>query len=68
MNATESVLQLPLKLEGEDGNGMAIIARATRIMRTNKVATSMQTEFTRQAMSGNHDNLLRTCMKWFDCD
>jgi hypothetical protein len=58
---------LVLKLVGKDGNAFAILGRARDIMRKGGKA-SMYEEFDEEATSGDYNNLLRTCMKWFDVD
>lgn len=57
-----------LALVGKDGNAFAILGRAQRAMRRAGVPKDQQDEFIKQAQSGDYDNLLRTCMEWFDCD
>jgi hypothetical protein len=36
------------------------------MMKKAKLQQSEIDEFNKEAMSGDYDNLLRTCMKWFD--
>ena len=55
---------IDVKLTGTDGNAFAIIGKVRKVMRENKVPYEDQVKFLKEAMSGNYDNLLCTCMKW----
>lgn len=55
-----------LNLVGEDGNAFAILGRAQRVARKAGWSKERINEFMKEAMSGNYDNLLQTCMKWFE--
>ena len=57
-----------VKLVGEDGNAMSIIGRCRTAMRRAGLSRELQTEFSDEATSGDYNNVLATCMKWFDCD
>lgn len=58
---------IELELSGHDGNAFMIIGRATKAMRRNHVSTDEIAKFTEEVMSGDYDNVLRTCMRWFTC-
>ncbi len=55
-----------VSLIGEDGNAFSIIGACIKAMRKGGVTDPEIESFKDQAMSGNYDNLLRTCMEWVD--
>ncbi len=55
---------ISVQLTGLDGNAMMVIARVTRALRENEVATTEIDEFTREAMNGNYRHVLKTCQEW----
>jgi len=57
-----------VKLVGEDGNAFAILGRCSKAARRAGLSGDEIKEFTNEATSGDYDNLLMTCMKYFDCD
>ena len=64
MNTTE---QKPkLALVGEDGNAFAILARSRAVMKRAGYPKERIEEFMKEAMAGDYNHLLRTCMDWFD--
>ena len=56
---------LKLKLTGTDGNVFAIIGAAARVLRKNGMSDKVK-EFQNEVTSGDYDNALQTCMKWFE--
>jgi len=58
--------EIEVELVGQDGNAFAIIGACVKMMKKAKLQQSEIDEFNKEAMSGDYDNLLRTCMKWFD--
>jgi len=60
-----SKTNLPLKLVGEGGNAFSILGRAKDSLRKGK-RMDLWEEFSKEAMSGDYDHLLCTCMDWFD--
>jgi len=54
-----------LKLVGEDGNAFAILGKARRIAEENNMDWK---EISKEAMSGDYNNLLQTMMKYFDVE
>lgn len=50
-----------VKLVGEDGNAFAILGKVTQALKKNGVDSK---EFLKEAMAGDYDRLLRTCMTW----
>ena len=55
-----------VKLVGEDGNAMFIIARTCKALRKAKVPNEEITAFTKDAMSGDYDHVLQTIMNWVE--
>jgi len=55
---------LIVQLTGEDGNAFAIMGAVTREMKQFGVSREEIGKFREEAMSGDYDNLLRTCMEW----
>ena len=53
-----------VQLTGEDGNAFSIIGRVTGALRAEGVSQEIISQFTAEAMSGDYDHLLQTCMKW----
>lgn len=57
-----------IRLSGQDGNAFVIIGRASAAARKAGVTQEEITAFQEEAMSGNYDKVLQTCMSWFDCE
>lgn len=55
-----------VRLIGEDGNAFFIIGRVTKAMKLAKVEKETMDAFTKEAMSGDYDNVLRTCVKYVE--
>lgn len=53
-----------VKLVGEDGNAMAIMARVGDALRKANVPQTEIDEYYAESMSGDYDNVLRTAVKW----
>jgi len=49
-----------------DGNAFSILGRVSKEMRRAGVSDNEVSVFTKEAMSGDYDNLLQTCMRWVD--
>jgi len=60
--------EVQVRLVGEDGNAFAIIARVSSALRGHGCDRETIGKFRSEAMSGDYDNLLRTCMQWVSCD
>jgi hypothetical protein len=55
---------IEVQLSGEDGNAFVIMGAVTKAMRrANKSADDIE-KFRKEALSGNYDHLLQTCMRW----
>ena len=61
------ITNLKLKLVGEVGNAFSIMGRARQTLRRGGRADLIDA-FTKECTSGDYNNLLATCMKYFDCD
>ena len=55
-----------VQLTGNDGNAFVILGKVTAALKRNKVSQDEIDEFKKEAMSGDYDNLLQTCIKWVD--
>jgi hypothetical protein len=55
-----------LKMVGEDGNVFAILARAQQSAKQAGWSKEKIKEFVDEATSGDYDNALQTCLKYFD--
>lgn len=53
-----------IKLSGVDGNAFAIIGCVSKALRTAGWTSSQISAFQREAMSGNYEHLLATCVKY----
>lgn len=58
--------KLKVSLIGKNGNVFAILGECNRVMRKAGVSKEEIDEFTRVAMSGDYDHVLRTVMKNFE--
>jgi len=56
--------EIEVQLSGEDGNAFFIIARVAEALKRGRVSREEQDEFQEEAMSGDYDHVLQTCMKW----
>jgi hypothetical protein len=54
---------IKVKLTGADGNAFAIIGLVTKAMRAGGIGAEDRKEFMDEAMGGDYDHLLQTCMK-----
>lgn len=57
-----------VKLVGTDGNAFAILGKVRKALQRNKVPQDKVETFTKEAMSGDYDNLLQVCMKWVNVE
>lgn len=58
--------KLKLELSGQDGNAFFIIGRAVRVAKKAGWSKEELEKFTKEAMSGDYDNVLKSCSKYFD--
>jgi len=55
-----------LNLVGQDGNAFAVLGLARRAAKKAEWSQEKIDAFLQEAMAGNYDNLLATCMKHFN--
>jgi hypothetical protein len=55
-----------VQLTGENGNGFLIVSRVRSALRRASVSGDECEAFFKEALEGDYDHLLRTCMKWVD--
>ena len=55
-----------VRLVGEDGNAFSIMGRVTRALRKAGYSSDDVSEYKRDAMSGDYNNLLSVTMRWVD--
>ena len=56
--------EITVELIGHDGNAFSILGRVRRAMQSAKLPKETINEFLKEAMAGDYDHLLQTCMKW----
>jgi len=56
--------EIEVQLSGKDGNGFAIACTVRTALKRGGASAEDQAEFFDEALSGNYDHLLQTCMKW----
>ena len=57
-----------VKLVGTDGNAMMILGRCLQAAKKANWTKEQVDTFKKEAQSGSYDNLLVTCMKYFDVE
>ena len=57
-----------VELLGTDGNAFAIIGKCMATAREAGLSRDEIEEFRTEALEGNYDHLLQTCMKYFDIE
>lgn len=57
---------IKVKLVGCDGNAFAILGCCFAAMKKSGLPKSEQDEFYKQATSSDYNNLLATCVQWFN--
>lgn len=55
--------EIEVQLTGQDGNAFSIMGAVSKALRRAGKGDEVNA-FMEEAMSGDYDNLLRTCMKW----
>ena len=53
--------EIEVQLSGQDGNAFAILGSVSKAL---KAAGIDSADFMADAMSGDYDHLLQTCLKW----
>jgi hypothetical protein len=59
---------ISVQLIGENGNAFNIIGKVRKEMKRNGVPNNEIDLFINEAMSGDYNNLLRTCMKYVNVE
>jgi hypothetical protein len=57
-----------VKLVGEDGNAFFILGRVSKEMKRNNIPKNEINDFMKEAMEGDYNHLLRTCMKYVNVE
>lgn len=58
--------KIKVKLVGTDGNAFSILGNVRRALRKARVSQEEIEAFSAEAMSGDYNHLLATCMRWVD--
>lgn len=53
-----------VRLTGADGNAHAVVGQVRHALRMARIPQSEINVFSAEALSGDYDKLLRTCMAW----
>jgi len=56
--------EIEVQLVGEDGNAFFIISRVRAALKEGGVSHHEIEEFSEEAMSGDYDGVIQTCMRW----
>lgn len=59
---------ITVELVGQNGNAFNILGICLRAMRQAGLSQEERDAFQKEATSGNYDNLLCTCMEWFNVE
>ena len=59
---------ITVELIGESGNAFHILGTCRRAMIKNRLPQSEIDTFMQEATSGSYDDLLATCMSWFNVE
>ena len=57
---------ITVQLTGQDSNAFNLIGLVQRALKRAKVPPEEVAKFRQEAMSGDYDNVLQTCMRWVD--
>lgn len=57
-----------VQLSGEDGNALLIVSRVRRALQRAGVESAELTNFSNEALSGDYDHVLQTCMAWVNVE
>ena len=60
--------QIEVELVGQDGNAFSVLGRVTQAMQRGRIPKEEIEKFTKEATSGDYNELLNTCMEWVNCD
>ncbi len=56
--------EIEVKILGNDGNAFAIMGAISTALRKAGVSKDEISQYTKESMSGDYENLLRTAMRW----
>jgi hypothetical protein len=59
---------ITVQLTGEDGNAFYVLGKVLKALRKAKVSDEEINAFSKEAMSGDYDHLLQTCMEWVNVE
>lgn len=65
MNNKPRYPQVKVKLIGKNGNAYAILGECKYAAKKAGISKEEIDKFLKEAMSGDYDNLLKTCCNWF---
>ena len=68
MNTQPRYRHITVKLIGKDGNAFAILGRCQRAARKAGLSKTEIDAFFAEATSGDYNQLLATCMAWFEIE
>ncbi len=57
---------IEVQLSEEDGNAFMVLGKVRRALRKAGISSKEIEKFSAEAMCGNYDHLLQTCMKWVE--
>ncbi len=60
--------KITVQLSDRDGNAFSVIGAVTKALKNANVAKERIDEFCDEAMSGDYDHLLQTCMQWVNVE
>jgi hypothetical protein len=56
--------EIEVQILGRDGNAFAIMTNISNALRKAGVSKDEISQYTKESMSGDYENLLRTAMRW----
>jgi hypothetical protein len=59
---------ITVKLVGTDGNAFAILGKVKTALRKNDVPEEEIKKFQTEAIDGDYDHLLQTCIRWVNVE
>ncbi|WP_296203920.1 hypothetical protein [uncultured Hyphomicrobium sp.] len=59
---------ITVELTGSDGNAFAVLGKVRKALRQAGLRDDEIKKFSDEAMAGDYDHLLRTCMRWVNVD
>ena len=59
---------IEVELTGTDSNAFAVMGRVCKALRRAGASDDTIQQFQKEATAGDYDDLLRTCMRWVECE